>query len=85
MISSRVPSSRLPVGSSARRTPGFLTSARAIATAAAGRRAARRAGAGPVAQPHLGQRLRGALLPLRGVHAGRDQRGLDVLLGGQGG
>jgi hypothetical protein len=40
---------------------------------------------GPVAQPDLGQRLRGALLPFPGIHVQRDQRGLGVLLGGQGG
>jgi hypothetical protein len=40
---------------------------------------------GPVAQPQLGQRLPGTFPARRGVDTERDQRGLDVFLGGQGG
>jgi hypothetical protein len=40
---------------------------------------------GPLAQTDLGQRLQGAFLPLRCVHAERDERGLDIFRGGQGG
>ena len=40
---------------------------------------------GPLVQPDLSQRLPGALLPVPSVRVERDQRGLDVLLSGQGG
>ena len=85
MISSRVSSSRLPVGSSASRTLGLLDQGAGDGDAlllAAGQLGGQVPG--PVAQADLGQRPASALPPLARRHAERDQRGLDVLLGGQG-
>src|SRR6266566_4110552 len=86
MSSSLVPSSRLPVGSSASSTVGCLTRARAMATrccwppdSSEGRCRARSP------EAHVGQRAERALLPFDGGHPEGDEGCLDVLLGGQGG
>ena len=74
------------MGSSARRTRGSLdqrAGERHPLLLASGQ--FRRQVPGLVAQPDVGQCLHGAVFALCGIDAERDERSLDIFLGGQGG